>query len=332
MVSATILPQEYGELHAVMLVLAVCRCSEGDVYAPEGAAAPYRLCPSPSASRLAASEAVPNGPAASRQTVQQALERALLQDNESFWEENQPAANAMDRQDSGRRNKLAVQLFLRLYILATCEGTPVHKGVFMLKVCTVCNDAAALADLKRIGDCCSDYCSFGCTSWYYVKSISDVHLFTHNCLLESCTAALCTTMQQLLCSRNTHVLTSNCTHCHQVVGFMHQIVECVQLSSLLLCGEPKVCHHQWLPACLVAGDIDVERLENPPIIIPTGAFWEGLEEYWSDLVNELPNIPDGGNCYFKTKLKPSLGLFPPLLSHTASSPNTAGYPQACQDL
>ena len=57
----------------------------------------------------------------------------------------------------------------------------------------------------------------------------------------------------------------------------------------------------------VAGDISVERLAEPPVIIPTGAFWAGLEDFWSDLVNELPDIPNGGNQYFLTQLKPSLG-------------------------
>ncbi len=67
-------------------------------------------------------------------------------------------------------------------------------------------------------------------------------------------------------------------------------------------------------ACwLIAGDINVERLANPPVIIPTGAFWEGLEDYWSDLVNELPDIPDGGNHYFMKTLKPSLGQYPAFL-------------------
>lgn len=64
-------------------------------------------------------------------------------------------------------------------------------------------------------------------------------------------------------------------------------------------------------ACImIAGDVNVERVANPPIIIPTGAFWEGLEEYWSDLVNELPDIPNGGNHYFMKTLKPSLGQYP----------------------
>ena len=58
---------------------------------------------------------------------------------------------------------------------------------------------------------------------------------------------------------------------------------------------------------VAAGDISIQRLADPPVIIPTGAFWGGLEDYWSDLVNELPDIPNGGNNYFLTQLKPSLG-------------------------
>ncbi|KAA6422185.1 MAG: hypothetical protein FRX49_07936 [Trebouxia sp. A1-2] len=140
----------------------------------------YRPCPSPSASRLAASpsaRAHGSDPAASMSVVRQALEKALLQDNENFWAANPPDPNAMDQQDPFRRNKLAMQFFLRLHILVACKG-----------------------------------------------------------------------------------------------------------------------------------DISVERLANPPVIIPTGAFWEGLEEYWSDLVNELPDIPSGGNHYFMKTLKPRLGV------------------------
>ena len=43
-------------------------------------------------------------------------------------------------------------------------------------------------------------------------------------------------------------------------------------------------------------------------MIPVGPFWEGLEEFWSDLVNELPDIPYGGNAYYHSILKPSLGM------------------------
>ena len=67
-------------------------------------------------------------------------------------------------------------------------------------------------------------------------------------------------------------------------------------------------HHAF--ALAPADDIQVERLVTPPVIIPTGQYWDELEAFWSDLVNELPNIPDGGNNYFSQHLKPSLGNSP----------------------
>ncbi len=93
-----------------------------------------------------------------------------------------------------------------------------------------------------------------------------------------------------------------------------QVLQSVQScdSTIVFTTERNVL--VWLMhgnACiLIAGDISVERLANPPVIIPAGAFWEGLEEYWSDLVNELPDIPNGGNHYFTKTLKPSLGQCP----------------------
>ena len=85
----------------------------------------YMPCPSPSASRLAASpsaRAHGSDPVASLNVVRQALEKALLQDNEDFWAANPPDPNAMDQQDPFRRNKLAMQFFLRLHILVACKG------------------------------------------------------------------------------------------------------------------------------------------------------------------------------------------------------------------
>ncbi len=85
----------------------------------------YRPCPSPSASRLAASpsaRAHGSDPAASLTVVRQALEKALLQANEDFWAANPPNPDAMDLQDPFRRNKLAMQFFLRLHILVACKG------------------------------------------------------------------------------------------------------------------------------------------------------------------------------------------------------------------
>ena len=57
--------------------------------------------------------------------------------------------------------------------------------------------------------------------------------------------------------------------------------------------------------CVCADDIPLER--HPSVMIPVGPFWDELENFWSDLVNELPNIPFGGNSYFDDHLKPSLG-------------------------
>ena len=88
----------------------------------------YRPCPSPSASRLAASpspRAHGSNPAASLSVVRQALEKALLQDNEDFWAANPPDPNAMDQQDPFRRDKLAMQFFLRLHILVACKGVAI---------------------------------------------------------------------------------------------------------------------------------------------------------------------------------------------------------------
>ena len=56
---------------------------------------------------------------------------------------------------------------------------------------------------------------------------------------------------------------------------------------------------------MCAEDIPLER--HPAVIIPIGAFWDGLADFWSDLVHELPNIPVGANEYFATHLKPALG-------------------------
>ena len=98
------------------------RCSVSSVLAIEGSSACYRPCPSPSASRLAGSPPAMKAPAASMVVVQQVLERVLLQDNEDFWAENQPDTTAMDQQDPARRNKLAMQLLLRLHILVSCHG------------------------------------------------------------------------------------------------------------------------------------------------------------------------------------------------------------------
>ena len=60
--------------------------------------------------------------AASLVVVRQALQRALLQDNLDFWRQNRPDPKKMDQQDVKRRNRLALQLFLRLHILVATHG------------------------------------------------------------------------------------------------------------------------------------------------------------------------------------------------------------------
>ncbi len=141
------------------------RCRESAVCAIETAPS-YRPCPSPSASRLAASPSVRahgSDPAASLSVVRQALEKALLQDNEDFWAENPPDSNAMDQQDPFRRNKLAMQFFLRLHILVACKGvalspTPCYTdllallyagGCFQSKSCSQCKVVTALLSSQQ---------------------------------------------------------------------------------------------------------------------------------------------------------------------------------------
>ena len=64
--------------------------------------------------------------------VRQALEKALLQANEDFWAANPPDPNAMDQQDPFRRNKLAMQFFLRLHVLVACKGGPLTPPLVTL--------------------------------------------------------------------------------------------------------------------------------------------------------------------------------------------------------
>lgn len=58
--------------------------------------------------------------------------------------------------------------------------------------------------------------------------------------------------------------------------------------------------------CLCADDIPLQRLVTPPIIIPYGPFWDEIEGWWGDLVNEVGEIPFGANEYFVEHIKPSL--------------------------
>ena len=57
---------------------------------------------------------------------------------------------------------------------------------------------------------------------------------------------------------------------------------------------------------LIADDTPTQTLEDPPIFLPVGPLWKGLEEFWSDLVIELPEIPYGGNEHYHNVMKPAL--------------------------
>lgn len=66
-------------------------------------------------------------PGAALPVVRQALERALLQSNGDFWVEAVPEIVRADQKCFKRRRIEAMQFFLRLYILVSCQGaaTPV---------------------------------------------------------------------------------------------------------------------------------------------------------------------------------------------------------------
>ena len=55
-------------------------------------------------------------------TVRRALDARLLQDNNDFWDKN-PMTKAV--QDVGRRNQQAMQVYLRLFLLAASNGESV---------------------------------------------------------------------------------------------------------------------------------------------------------------------------------------------------------------
>lgn len=107
-------------LHFCLSVRGCCRCSESAVTATS---LPYPPCPSPSASRLAATS--PDGQCpAPLPVVRQALERALLQNNDDFWKKlPRIKREDMSKQCPKRRGVQAMQLFLRLHILVACKGT-----------------------------------------------------------------------------------------------------------------------------------------------------------------------------------------------------------------
>lgn len=57
----------------------------------------------------------------------------------------------------------------------------------------------------------------------------------------------------------------------------------------------------------IADDVPIEKSPDKHICFLMGRHWEGIDNYWADLVNELGEIPYGGNEYFHGVLEPSLG-------------------------
>lgn len=60
--------------------------------------------------------------AACAQTVRQVLERALLETHADFWRAVRIPRELMGRQCDVRRNRAAMQVFLRLHILIAFKG------------------------------------------------------------------------------------------------------------------------------------------------------------------------------------------------------------------
>ena len=109
-----------------------CRCSKDEVakIATGAPMSPDALCPGPTTSMPAAGP--PTGSssgqhAACAQTVRQALERALLETFRAFWNELRVPRKLQGRQCNIRRNRAAMQVFLRLHILIAFKGTPHHR-------------------------------------------------------------------------------------------------------------------------------------------------------------------------------------------------------------
>lgn len=114
----------------VNAMICSCRCSESAVMALRGGKAPHPVCPCPSASRL-----VPNSPTSERaapsRLVRQALERALLITHRQFWDKYMPERKDMGKADTTRRKVIAMQFYLRLYILVVFQGALTSTACFV---------------------------------------------------------------------------------------------------------------------------------------------------------------------------------------------------------
>lgn len=101
------------------MVNRVSRCSEVQVAAATVTSPAASLLTPLNTSKVADSPA--STTVAPMSVVRQALEAALLQDNDEFWVQNPPdLTNCVP--DAGRRNQQAMQVYLRLYILVASKG------------------------------------------------------------------------------------------------------------------------------------------------------------------------------------------------------------------
>ena len=80
---------------------------------------PQPALPSPSTLPTSPPASQPGAPLP---LVRQALERALLQSNDDFWDQHPTNKKDMAKQCPKRRRIQAMQFFLRLHILVACQG------------------------------------------------------------------------------------------------------------------------------------------------------------------------------------------------------------------
>lgn len=119
-----------------------------------GGKASHPLCPSPSASTLVPSSPTSERAAPSR-VVRQALERALLITHRQFWDKYMPERKDLGKADITRRKVLAMQFYMRLYILVAFQGALTSTACFFCfgHVYAVLH---ALGDIPVVSDSCSE--------------------------------------------------------------------------------------------------------------------------------------------------------------------------------
>ena len=123
LLSVIMLAKALWVLNGEGMSLWLCRCSQNAVLSLAhacGTQTPSQSFALPTSSNL--NQLDGEAAAASMLTMRLALQRALWQSNVDFWKQNRPAPEAMAEQSIGRRNQLALQLFLRMHILIATNG------------------------------------------------------------------------------------------------------------------------------------------------------------------------------------------------------------------